>query len=196
MLIGCASLSVQLAGSGELFSQLSDPLVLEARNLELYKGSFDVLLRELAEPKLGSNLFAECLMKQIVILMLRKHLYEYGPHSLLLAPVADAKLLRVVADVVAHPERRYSLDSLAALAGMSRSGFAARFAERYKQTPMGFVQYIRMHSAARLLRTSEMSVECLAKAVGYLSRSQFSRAFKSVHGVDPTKFRKRERSEW
>lgn len=189
LLIGCASVSVHLGAFDELFSDLGGPLVLNVDNSEQYAGSFSLLQQELSDPGLGSIVYAECLMKQIIILLLRQHLHEHGPDSPLLGRLADSRLLRAVADVVAHPERGYTVASLASAAGMSRSGFATRFAERYRQTPMQFVQYVRMHSAARLLRTSEMSVKCLAAAVGYSSRSQFTRAFKGVHGVDPTKFR-------
>lgn len=189
LLVGCASVSVHLGAFDELFSDLRGPLVLNVDNSEHYSGSFTLLQQELSDPGLGSMVFAECLMKQIIILLLRQHLHEHGSESPLLGRLADSQLLRAVADVVAHPERAYTVASLASSAGMSRSGFATRFAERYRQTPMQFVQYVRMHSAARLLRTSEMSVKCLAAAVGYSSRSQFTRAFKGVHGVDPTKFR-------
>ncbi len=189
LLIGCASVSVHLGAFDNLFSDLSEPLVLNVDNSDHYAASFSLLQQELTDPGLGSLAFAECLMKQIIILLLRQHMREHGPEAPLLGRLADSRLLRAVADVVAHPERTYSVASLATAAGMSRSGFATRFAERYGQTPMQFVQYVRMHSAARLLRTSEMSVKCLAAAVGYSSRSQFTRAFKGVHGLNPTSFR-------
>lgn len=189
LLIGCASLAVQLSGFDQLFSQMSGPLVLDTGNSEPFSASFDLLQQELAAPGLGSLVYAECLMKQIIILLMRQHLQEHGADSPLLAPLGDSRLARAVADVIAHPERAYTVASLAAAAGMSRSGFATRFAQCYNQTPMQFVQSVRMHSAARLLRTSEMSVKCLAAAVGYSSRSQFSRAFRNIHGVDPTMFR-------
>ncbi len=192
LLIGCASLALQFGGFDELFGRLHSPLVLDVHNDDLHSGSFKLLLQELSQPGLGSLVFAECLMKQIIILLLRQHLHEHGAASPLLGLLADSRLLRAVADVVTHPERSYSVASLAAAAGMSRSGFATRFAQRYGQTPMQFVQYVRMHSAARLLRTSEMSIKCLAAAVGYSSRSQFTRAFKTIHGVDPTNFRHTE----
>ncbi len=189
LLIGCASVAVQLGAFDDLFSQLSGPLILDVDNAEHYSASFTLLQQELSDPGLGSLVYAECLMKQIIILLLRQHLEEQGAESPLLARLGDSRLLRAVADVVAQPERAYTVASLAAAAGMSRSGFATRFAERYNQTPMQFVQYVRMHSAARLLRSSEMSIKCLAAAVGYSSRSQFSRTFRSIHGVDPTTFR-------
>lgn len=189
LLIGCASLAVNLGGFDELFGEFHGPLVLNVRDVELYAGSFKLLLQELSEPGLGSMVFAECLMKQIVILLLRQHVQDYGAESPLLALLADSRLIRAVAEVIAHPEKPYTVASLASAAGMSRSAFATCFAERYGQTPMQFVQSVRMHSAARLLRTSEMSIKCLAGTVGYSSRSQFTRAFKSIHGVDPTQFR-------
>ena len=45
-------------------------------------------------------------------------------------------------------------------------------------TPGGFLLSVRMRAAGRLLATTDMPIKCLAAAVGYASRSQFSRTFK------------------
>jgi hypothetical protein len=54
---------------------------------------------------------------------------------------------------------------------------------------MDFVQAVRLRTAARLLQTSELPVKAVAAAVGYSSRSHFSRAFSGHFGVDPSAYR-------
>jgi transcriptional regulator GlxA family with amidase domain len=74
---------------------------------------------------------------------------------------------------------------------MSRSSFMAGFVEEHGTVPEAFVECARMHSAARLLHSSELPVECLAEAAGYASRSEFERTFEETFDVDPTAYRQR-----
>jgi AraC-like DNA-binding protein len=67
------------------------------------------------------------------------------------------------------------------------------FAER---SGMGFRSYltaVRMSAAADLLSASETPIKEVAAQVGYLDASQFTKAFKRIHGVSPTHWRVRTR---
>jgi AraC-like DNA-binding protein len=72
---------------------------------------------------------------------------------------------------------------------MSRASFAEHFAQVYEQTPMEFVQKVRLRIAARLLTTTDLPVKVIASSIGYASRSHFSRAFRAAYGADPKTFR-------
>jgi transcriptional regulator GlxA family with amidase domain len=49
---------------------------------------------------------------------------------------------------------------------------------------------VRLRHAAHLLRTTDVPVKVIASAVGYRSRSQFSRAFSAHYELDPSSFRR------
>ncbi len=193
LVLGCASLSATYGTGHGIFDGLDRPLTINIQSNPALKGSFDALLHELSEPRWASKAMAECLMKQVLIWMLRDHILELAPRIPVLHVLTDSRLLPAVSAVLAHPEERHSVSSLAALAGMSRSSFASRFTKRFEQSPIEFLRTIRMHSAARLLLTSQLPVKGLASAVGYSSRSHFSRAFKEAFGADPSSFRERGR---
>lgn len=192
MVIGCASVSAVEGGSHGLFDRLAEPIVLNIRQ-GWFPASLDALLHELTQPDIGSRVIAECLMKQALVLLLREHV-ELGDASPLLAPIRYSGLLRAVSAILKEPGAPHTVQSLADLAGMSHASFQARFVEEHGEPPSAFLESARMHSAARLLHSSDMPVQCLAGAVGYASEPEFSRTFEQTFGIDPTAYRlRRER---
>jgi AraC-like DNA-binding protein len=188
LILGCASMTADCAESFGLLDGLVEPAVLTVAGNGLFAASFEALLDELLHPDVGSVVIAECLMKQALVLLFRQHL-DMGSASPLAALLGDPRLVRAVSAMLKNPGAPHTIDSMAEVAGMSRSAFMSKFTEEHGQTPGAFLQTVRMHSAARLLRSSDMPVKCLAAAVGYASRSQFSRVFKQTFGLDPTRYR-------
>ena len=88
-----------------------------------------------------------------------------------------------------HPEQNWTLEKLAGEAAMSRSVFAARFAEVVGATPIDYLTRWRMVEAERLLRNPRASVTMVMEQVGYQTEAAFRKAFKRVHGYGPGRFR-------
>ena len=88
-----------------------------------------------------------------------------------------------------QPDRPFTLQSLADLAGMSRAAFAEQFRSAFNRTAMDFLNDIRMRKAVNLLKSTDFPVKKISASVGFASRSHFSRAFKEFTGVDPTTYR-------
>lgn len=188
LVLGCASLAATCGGSLGIFEAIAEPLVAGVGGNPLFAGGFDALLKELSGPRIGAGVVAECLMKQAVMFMLREQMEDDSP---LLEQLGDQRTLPAVMEIIRKPGEQHTIESLASLCGMSRSTFMKHFADQYRKTPGEFLKHVRMRSAARLLITSPMPIKCLAAAVGYASRSQFSRAFKIAYRVDPTAYRAR-----
>jgi AraC-like DNA-binding protein len=68
---------------------------------------------------------------------------------------------------------------------MSRSAFAARFADLTGEPPMQYVTRWRMLLAQIWLEEDDATVGELASRLGYRSEAAFSRAFKRYQGVSP-----------
>ena len=83
------------------------------------------------------------------------------------------------------PGRPWTVASLAHEVAMSRSAFAARFAELAGESPMHYVTRWRMQIAASALREGTVTVGELAAQLGYHSEAAFSRAFKRFTGRSP-----------
>lgn len=88
-----------------------------------------------------------------------------------------------------NPEKAWTVPSLAARVGMSRSPFAARFAALVGQSPMSYLKHWRLQLAARLLRDQNLSLAMIAEQVGYESGAAFSRVFKREFRVSPGQYR-------
>ena len=189
LVLGCASLSASFGCRQSLFDHLKEPIVLSMDEDRLSSIAFDCLLEEVSSPRLATTAVIEALMKQIMVILLRNQLEQLGADSPLFVPLADARLLRAVSAIIAHPEQPHTPSSLAAVAGMSRSSFAARFSQAYGRTPGDLLQEVRLGAAAKMLGTCELPVKIVAATVGYSSRSHFSRIFKEAYGIDPTAFR-------
>ena len=130
-------------------------------------------------------------MKQCLIILLRQHLLaEDAGMSSVLTALREPRLARAVLAILEQPGAAYTVESLAALAGMSRASFSERFSGVFAQAPMDFVQRVRLRIAARLLASTDLPVKVIAGSVGYASRSSFSRAFETVYGAAPTDFRR------
>ena len=72
---------------------------------------------------------------------------------------------------------------------MSRSAFAAHFCRMFGRSPMSLLREVRLRRASELLATTRLPVEAVARSVGFSSRSNFSRMFREMYGVDPSGFR-------
>lgn len=92
-----------------------------------------------------------------------------------------------------NPEKAWTVPSLAAQVGMSRSPFAARFAALVGQSPMSYLKDWRLQLAARLLRDQNLSLATIAEQIGYESAAAFSRMFKSEFRVSPGQYRGKAR---
>jgi AraC-like DNA-binding protein len=82
------------------------------------------------------------------------------------------------------PEKPWSLEDLADLAGMSRTRFAAHFRAVVGKTSIDYLTLWRMTIARQLLAKGK-PVKSVANAVGYDSAAAFSRMFARVTGHSP-----------
>ena len=105
------------------------------------------------------------------------------------ALLGDPQIARVFADMVARPGSLHSISSLADAAFLSRSAFMARFSAALGKSPMQALRDIRMRHAAAQLRTADLSLDQVARNVGYASRGTFVRAFREVFGTGPLEYR-------
>ena len=186
----CGEIRMGLAGRPNFFFSYGEPLVARFAQEDGLKNQFVMLMAESTRPGIGSRPLTEALLKQCLILALRRWV-ECGPSPFpWLAAMADQRLSRALHAIFEQPAVGYTVDSLAVIAGMSRSAFAAAFRQAFGQSPMNLVKLVRLRRAAELLITTALPVTEIAKRVGFSSRSNFSVAFTELHKMDPSRFRR------
>lgn len=94
-----------------------------------------------------------------------------------------------------HIDRHYreplDLDTLAAIAGVSKYHFLRIFAATYARTPGAYLSERRVERAQDLLRTSNLTVTEVCFAVGFSSLGSFSSRFRAITGETPKEFQRR-----
>lgn len=106
----------------------------------------------------------------------------------ILAGLGERGIAAALGAIHAEPARAWTVATLAAAAGMSRSLFAERFEQRVGATPIDYLLHWRMALARRALVDGARTTD-VAYAVGYGSARAFSTAFTRVVGMSPTSFR-------
>jgi AraC-like DNA-binding protein len=108
--------------------------------------------------------------------------------------LTDPQVSKALARVHSAPEVALTLEGLAREVGMSRTVFAQRFRMLVGESVMAYVARRRMHVAAGLLGSADLSLAEVAARVGYDSDVAFSKAFKRWSGEAPGRYRSRARA--
>jgi AraC family transcriptional regulator len=87
----------------------------------------------------------------------------------------------------------WSLDRMAALAGLSPYHFCHEFSRIKKESPVNWLNRLRLEQAALWLKFNARSTTEIADECGYQSREGFSRAFSRKFKMSPRAFRRQAR---
>ncbi|MFF3935375.1 helix-turn-helix domain-containing protein [Streptomyces phaeofaciens] len=101
----------------------------------------------------------------------------------------DDRVRRAQALIAADPGAPHTVRSLAERVALSPSRFAHLFTEHLGQSPMRALREARLRHAARLLEGTELSVERVAAASGFVSPFHFTRVFRARYGTPPGAYR-------
>jgi AraC-like DNA-binding protein len=155
----------------------------------------NMLASEMAEPMPGSDLVVNRLADVLFIQCLRAHIASRSEacNNGLLRAIFDPQIGVALKSMHEKVDAPWTVETLAAACGMSRSAFAVRFKEMVGETPLEYLTSWRMQNAAALLQKGDRKLIDLARSVGYDSDAAFSKAFKRVLSVTPKHFRRRSR---
>ena len=81
--------------------------------------------------------------------------------------------------------------AMAKLVGLTERGFHRRFKKATGQTPIDYVQTLRVEEAKHLLETTAAVIDEIAAEVGYSEPSSFRSAFRKRVGVSASAYRKK-----
>ena len=188
LILGCATVYAGLVPKLSMFEDISMPLICLDQN-QIANSIFRAILQELSNPGIGAKALVDTLMKQILLLLLRDNLEKSGAAASTDGAPTDSQIARAIDIIMTRPQDPHTVHKLAHLVGMSRSSFTRNFADKVGMPPMRYVQAARLTLASALLKSLTIPIKSIAASVGYASRSQFSRAFVSMFGADPTTFR-------
>jgi AraC-like DNA-binding protein len=148
--------------------------------------SLERMREELRNPQPGGSLIAQQLAYMMLVQALRLHLADGSTGSVgWLFALADKQMSAAITCMHDDPGHPWTLGTLAARVGMSRSVFAQRFKQTVGSTPMEYLARWRMMLAGERLKQPGDSISTIASSLGYESESAFGKAFRRVMGCSP-----------
>lgn len=186
----CGRLHVTFGHEIDLFKMLDKPLAESFEQSIALRSIFEAILQEFSTPRIGTVALTGTLMKQCLILLLRRLQETKDTRIPWLAVLDEKGLQRSLQAILDSPEKPYRVEDLADIAAMSRSAFSERFVRVLGQPPHEFLSAYRLRRAAQLLTTTQQPVKTIAELVGFKSQSSFSRAFRARYDNDPAGYRR------
>jgi AraC-like DNA-binding protein len=188
----CDHFRASYGSSVHLFAGLRSPIVEQFDATDHLADKLQAVAAELDAQQVGMEMMMAALLKQVLVAVLRRSLNSADVWLRRFSMLGDPQIARALADMMARPGARHSLSTLSETAGLSRSAFMSRFNRSLQSSPMVVLRHVRMRHAANLLTAKTLSVDQVAREVGYSSRSSFLRTFRLLAGTDPSDILLRE----
>ena len=198
---GGGALTTFVSGSFELDALEARPLLralpsllhlkLDQHRSLAFQSVLEMLALETESPGLGSEAVISRLFELLFVHAIRAYSTQPGgPSRGWLGAIADRQLARALEAMHGAPAEGWTVESLARTAGMSRSGFAARFKAVVGQPPLDYLTQWRMYCATRLLQRGNVALSEVSRQVGYESVAAFNRVFRREIAMTPGAFRR------
>ena len=181
--LACANISFG-SGRSPLAQALPEIVIVPLARLANATAVLELLFKEAFAQRCGRQIIVDRLFEAVLVLVLR-HLLDSG--RLAVGPLAGLSHPRLVHAMTAMhdaPREPWTLASLAARAGMSRSCFAASFAQTIGMPAASYLATYRISLAKDLLQQGR-PLERIAEDIGYGSSAALSRAFSAQCGASP-----------
>ncbi len=151
----------------------------------------EIIAAEIEADHLGANAILNRVSDLIFIEAVRSYFSDAsgGPRGWF-AALEDRHVGAAISLIHREPSRSWTVGSLAAAVGMSRSAFALRFSVLLGESPIRYLTRRRIARAVSMLEAKQLSIGQIAEAVGYESDVAFSRAFKRHVGLSPIDYRR------
>jgi len=183
----CASLDFDGGTLHPLVQALPAVVSLRIAEVAGIEQTLSLLFAETERVRCGHRLLADRLFEVLLLQLLRwllDHPGRGGIEAGLLAGLAHPKLCRALTRLHERPGDAWSLQGMAAAAGMSRSAFATGFRATLGITPGDYLLRWRVSIAQTRMRAGA-PVKVICDELGYASPAAFSRAFGQVVGASP-----------
>jgi len=107
----------------------------------------------------------------------------------------DKQIGKALLAIHQRPQHPWTVDSLAAECGMSRSAFAQRFNACTGQPPIDYLTAWRVACAEEALAHGDQPIAEIVNTLGYQSESAFRKVFAKQTGMTPGRYRAGQRGQ-
>ena len=190
----CGYFHASYGGVGDLFETLTEPIVEQFSADDHVDFRLKAALSELVGQEAGTGTMAASLLKQVLVILLRRSLVSLNHWVEQFSMLRDPRIAQAFAAMVTNPGADHSTHTLAKVACMSRSAFMKHFNALVGRAPMSVLRDLRMRAASFHLMYTNATVDQISRHVGYANTTSFIRAFKKFYDKEPSTFREEARS--
>jgi len=191
--VACSRIQAGYGEGIDLFDGITDPVTVNFFESQTMRQLFDLILQESTDHSEGSLAMIEALMRQCLVLLLRRLKETDDSGLIFLNALEDSRMSAVIAEILDRPDDPHTVQSMASTATMSRSAYSDRFRKCFNDTQIAFARKVRLRRSTELLRTTQKSVGEIAAATGFASRNHFSQSFSTQYSIMPGEFRRKVR---
>lgn len=103
----------------------------------------------------------------------------------------DKEIIRAQEWIESNFANAMKMENLARQVGISPRHFIRRFKKATDETPLRYMQQIRIEKAKECLETTSKTVDEITQVIGYENSSSFRKLFKETTGLSPSEYRSR-----
>lgn len=159
------------------------------------ENSLKIIGTEAGKNNMGSQIIAHKMSEIIYAQAMRTYLENEGSTNKALAGFSDPSITRALVAIHQSPQKPWSLEELAKIAGLSRTSLSNKFTQFLSIPPHGYITQWRMQLARQKLLDSNASIIEIAEGIGYQSEAAFGRVFKKHFEIAPATFRRMHKNK-
>jgi AraC family transcriptional regulator len=162
------------------FTNVDDPFILgmvsEFSRLSAVDGALDAT-------------YCDSMSRALAHYLVGRYGQARTPPDVVAWKLAPWRMRRVVDYVDAHLAEPMRIAELAHLVGVSPGYFHRAFRATIGKTPLEFINERRVQRAIQYLHRDDTPLAAIALRVGFISPSHFTRTFRQITGINPSKYR-------
>lgn len=163
-----------------------DPVrIIHVASRSEFESNFDRLIRAYCRIDRNRELLCDGYLRTLIALINDSEELAENPKD------AMQERIRMVINVInTHINEPIDLDSCANMCFVSRERFNHMFKEQTGCPPLQYINKVKIERAKQLLCDSGMTVNDCAETLGFTDVNYFSRLFRKITGISPSKYRK------
>lgn len=182
--IVCAEFEFGQRFKNPLTSFIQSVIIIRIADAPEIESVHALLMDEAFSSRCGKTFGVNQLLQYFLLVVFRYLIRTEAIPAGVTKALADARLLKAINSMHAQPEKPWTLESLAEVAGMSRASFANHFREATQVTPIEYLTDWRI-SLAQSKIMSGVTIKAIAKDVGYANPEALTRVFTKRVGCSP-----------
>lgn len=149
---------------------------------------FDDMLYEYEHYDANSEFIIEGILSRLIITLLREGKAAESTNTKL--NIQDKAINEVLVYLDLHYAENPSIETLAALAGLSESHFMKRFRECVGSSYKTYLHCYKTRLAQNMLVNTKLSISQISEKLGFCNPNYFCTVFRKISGNSPREFRR------